>query len=435
MYNIVVLILILGGLLVGGQWLLAHPGEVVISWFGYEITLHIAVVAALICIAMLLVMMFSVAFWQVFTWGSRRKARRKYKSLESGLRQLTVGVTALAMGDEASAQTALSKASALLPNDPLPQLLTAQLLQRQGKHGDAQLQFKQLMQHEVTAALATRKLIEQHVAAKQWEEAATLTLEARKEAPKDRWLVLTLIDLYARNGNAKDILALTEGWGWQSPLTRDERNRFAALGHYLAAIRQPDARRKEQSLRHAVGYAPDFLPAVIDYAEVLLAEGQTRRARKWLLNAWQKSPSDLLIEPILGALSEETPRAQKRYIRPFLKGTPSIYQHLLEAEHAYEQNELDDAKMALERALLLAEDRHALNLMAEVTRKQSGADASAIWLKRAAEAPAREEWVCEHCGSIHDRWLAHCKQCDHLDSLRYMRPETRITSVELTKVN
>lgn len=435
MLQIFFTLLFLGGLLVGGQWLMAHPGEVVITWFGYDITLHIAVVAALLLMLMLVVIMLSVGFWQMFTWGSRRRARKKYRTLESGLKQLTLGVTALAMGDESEAQAALKKASALLPADPLPQLLTAQLLQRQGKHEDAQVQFKQLMQHEVTAALATRKLIEQHVTSRSWGEATRLTEEARLEAPKDRWLVLTLIDLYAREGKCNDILKLTEGWGWQSPLTREERNRYAALAHYLASIKQPDARRKEQSLRHAVGYAPDFLPAIIDFADVLMADNATSRARKWLLTAWEKAPSELLIEPILATIADESPRAQQRLLKPFVKSGATVYHHLLAGEQAYDAGDLDRARTALEAALLLAENKHALSLMAEIEKKENGTDAASVWLKRAAIASAGEEWVCDNCGMVHPKWFAHCTSCQHFDSLRYTRPESRITSVELTAVN
>lgn len=431
MLSFLIFILVVVGLILGGQWLIANPGEMVIHWFGYDITMHIAVVVLLLLTLSVLVSVLAITFWKLLNWPKRRRTRRQMRTLQAGLRHLTLGVTALAMGDEASAQDALKKATLALPNDPLPQLLTAQLLQRQGKHDDARAQFKALMQHEVTAPLATRRLIEQHVQAREWLEATRLTEAARKEAPKDRWLVLTLLDLYARDGNSTAMLALSEGWQWQSPLTKEERHRYAALAHYLSAMRERNDHKKEQSLRHAVGYAPGFLPAVIEYASSLQAQGQLRRARKWLRTAWATSPNLLLIDPILATLHDESPRAQLRLLKAFQKGERTALHHLLAGEQAFEVGELDRARISAEAALALEESKAACSLLARIETASRAGDAANRWLERAVNAPASEAWVCDHCGEQHVQWHMHCSNCQHFDSLRYGRPEARITSVEL----
>ncbi|MDX2095910.1 MAG: heme biosynthesis HemY N-terminal domain-containing protein [Alphaproteobacteria bacterium] len=424
-------IALVASLIFGGQWLIAHPGNVVVHWLGYDITLHIAVVTLLLITLSLLASIVAITVWKIINWPKRRRNRRQLRTLQSGLRQLTLGVTALAMGDEAAADAALKKAVLALPDDPLPQLLTAQLLQRQGKLDDARAQFRVLMQHKVTAPLATRRLIEQHVQAREWIEASKLAEMARKEAPKDRWLVLTLIDLYARDDNSTAMLALSEGWQWQSPLTKDERHRTAALAHYLAARRERDAHKKEQSLRHAVGYAPDFLPAVIDFAAAILAQGQPRRARKWLRGAWEKTPSPLLIAPILATLDGMPARAQLRLLRPFMSAPLTIAHHLLAGEQAFAAREWAAAKTSVEAALTLEENKTACRLMAKIEAALHNEEAANRWLQRAVDAAAGETWVCEHCGEQHPSWHAHCGACQHFDSLRYSRPEARITSVEL----
>lgn len=431
MLSLLTFIAVVAALLLGGQWLMAHPGDVIIHWFGYDITMHIAVAALLLFVVVVVVSMLAIAFGTLLSWPKRRRARRQMRTLQSGLRQLTLGVTALAMGDEAGAEAALKKATLALPDDPLPQLLTAQLLQRQGKLEDARAQFKALMQHAVTAPLATRRLIEQHVEAREWLEATKLTEAARKEAPKDRWLVLTLLDLYARDGNSTAMLTLTEGWQWQSPLSKEERHRHAALAHYLAATRERDAHKREQSLRHAVGYAPDFMPAIIDFADSLEAQGQARRARKWLRAAWEKHASSLLIGPILSTLHEASPRAQLRLLKPFVKGPLTATHHLLAATQAVEVEDWARAKTSAEAALALEESKQACSLMATIEKALHGGDAANRWLERGLHAPQQESWVCDHCGEQHDAWQLHCRACQHFDTLRFARPEARITSVEL----
>ena len=338
------------------------------------------------------------------------------------------------MGNEDVAEEAIKKAMLALPGEPLPQLLTAQLLQRQGKHADAQVQVRALLTHSTTAELATRRLIEQHISRNEWQQAITLAEEARKTAPRDRWLVLTLIDLYAREGKTTPMLALSEGWQWQSPLTKEERNRMSALAYYLAARAETNPHIKEKDLRHAVGYAPDFLPAVIEYAYVLLAENAPRRARKWLLSAWNDTRSPLLIAPILDAVKAASPRLQQRLLRPFLHGQLSATHHLLVARHALATDDAVAARKALEAVLALEENKEAATLMAEFERKLRNDEAATMWLTRAVEAPVSTSWICMKCGTAHAHWHAHCTNCHSFDTLRYERPEARITSVDITTV-
>ena len=424
-------LLFLAGLAVAGDWLFQHPGTVEIDWMGYAVTLHIAILALLLLMLMAVVAILSVWFWRIATWPSRRRARIKHRTFQRGLDQLTRGVTALAMGEDTIAEEALKKALVALPGEPLPQLLTAQLLQRQGKHADAQVQFRALMNHTLTAELATRRLIEQHVERQEWIEAAKLAEEARNRSPRDRWLVLTLIDLYARAGDTGGMLALTEGWQWQSPLAKDERNRYAGLAYYLAAQAATNPRKKEQFLRHAVGYAPAFLPAVSAYAYVMIAQGSPRSARKWLLSAWKANPATVLIAPILASFAHLSPRVQGRLLRPFMRGNQTVAHHLLAARQAMMVDAYAQARTALEEALTLEENKEAILLMAEVERELRSDEAANSWLARAVQAPAGPSWICADCGAAHAEWQSHCAHCTHFDSLRFERPEARITSVEL----
>lgn len=434
MARFILFLILMVPLVLAGNWLLANPGEVNIHWFGYDITLHVAVVAlALLMFGMALAFITSL-MWQLASWPERRRARRQYRTMAKGLAQLTRGVTALSLGDEAGAQVALKKALAALPHEPLPQLLSAQLLQRQGKHDQARVHLNALMRHEITAPLATRKLIEQHLARAEYSSAIHLAETAHRDAPKDRWLALTLIDLYAREKNPSAMLALTEGWQWQSPLSKEERHRFAALAHYIAAQADETPRVKEQHLRHAVGYAPDFQPAAIAYAELLLAQGETKRARKWLRETWDAAPSLLLIAPILKSIDGESPRGQARYLKPFMKGSPHVVRELMAARQAMNVGEPELAKVHALKALELEECKESLAMMAEVEKELNGSVGANPWLAQAMDAPHLATWVCLTCGTTYAQWQAHCDSCQSFDSLRYERPEARITSVEVATV-
>lgn len=417
-------------LTVAGDWLFRHPGMVRIDWLNYDIEIHTAVAVALLGLMYLFALLIAIALWQLFTWPARRRARRRHRTLSKGLMHLTHGVTALALGDETRAETSLKKAQATLPGEPLPKLLTAQLLQRQGKHEAARTHFRGLLAHPATAQLATHRLIEQHLARKEWELAAEQAEDARRDAPKDRWLALTLIDLYARMKQPSRLLQLTEGWHWQSPLTREERHRYAAIG-YLLQAQTEDAtpRSRAQALRHATGYAPDFLPAVQGHAAQMIEAGELRSARKLLQNAWTAHPVPLLIPLILQSTADASPRQQQRFLRAFRQPGPNYF--LLLGQQALNAGEYERAREEAQAALRLEESKQGCAIMAEAEKKLNGAEAATVWLARAMDAPAAPGWICQRCGTHHAAWKLHCSGCDTFDMLMYERPEKRITSVEV----
>jgi HemY protein len=430
MAKFVLFLILLVPLVACGNWLLAHPGLITLDWLGYSVTLHIALAALLFTLCCLLVAALAMLCWQIATWPERRRARRRFRTLARGLRQLTHGVTSLALGDEKAAQKALARASALLPGEPLPQLLTAQLLQRQGQHEAARKELRSLMKHEATAQLATHRLIEQHLADRDWAQAVALAEQVKQESPRDRWLILTLIDLYSRLGDSAQVLKLTEGWQFQSPLSKEERHRYAALAYLQSARGKTDGKARLTTLRHAVGYAPDLLPAVIAYSEQLLAQGERKPARRLLRDAWLRQPDPLLIPLILSAIADETPRAQTRMLAAFLPAEREAPHYLLEARHALAQDRPAEAEDHLERALRLEESKEACLLMAQLQKRLHGDDAANRWLERAARAPAGISWICQGCGHAHGEWQPHCEGCDAFDTLRHETPEARLTSVE-----
>jgi HemY protein len=430
MAKFVLFLILLIPLVAAGNWLLDHPGTLTLDWMGYDIELSILAAAGMLALAALLIFILAMLSWQLVTWPERRRARKKYRTLSKGLRELTHGVTALALGNEALAQKWLKKATAHLPGEPLPQLLTAQLLQRQDNVEGARKELRALMQHEATATLASHQLIEQHVRDKAWQQAITLAETLRAQEPSDRWLALVMIDLYARLNDTAKLLGLTEGWKFKSPLTREERHRYAALAYYLQSKTKDDARAKANDLRHATSYAPDFLPAVIDYSDTLCERDERRSARKLLRNAWAEQPDPLLIEPIIHTLADESPRAQHRFTRAVTKGADTAEAHQLEAALCTELGELEDAETELKAALAREESKPLLKQMAALETKLHGESAANPYLSRAADAPEGMRWICQSCGAADDAWHSHCRQCDTFDSLLRQRPEARITQVE-----
>ncbi len=413
-----------------GNWLLAHPGTVQLYWLDHEITLPVTVATIGVLLACFISSIFLAFLWQLANWPVRYRARKKFRTLTKGLDEITHAVTALALGDEASATRALKKASHALPNEPLPQLLQAQLLQRQGKHEEARQELRALMKHEATSILAARRLIEQHCEERAFGQALALAETLRKEIPEDRWLTLTLIDLYSRHGDTANMLALTEGWKFRSPLQREERHRYAARAYYRMSEQETSTKARLTALRHAASYAPDFIPATLAYANAMLAEGDTRQARKLLRERWLLAPDPLLIAPILASIADTAPEKQPRLLQAFIPKQPTLLAYQLQATHALSMNDMAAAKDALERAMALEETQPLLVLMAEVQQRLHAEETANRLLARAMDAAHGHAWVCQACGHISPYWESHCTRCDVFDSLKHERPETRITRID-----
>ena len=415
MAKFVLFLILLVPVVGAGNWFLLHPGDVQLTWLGYDIRTSIAVAAAALAMSVLAVALLVIALWQLVTWPERHRARRRYRTLTKGLRALTHGVTALALGDEKHARIALKKAAAALPGEPLPQLLTAQLLQRQGDHEAARGQLRALLKHEATAQLASHRLIEQHMTDKEYDAALALAESLHEHDASDRWLTLTLIDLYSRYGNVAALLRLTEGWKFHSPLSRSERHRYAAIAYYLQALSKTEPRAKLTSLRHAVGYAPDFLPAIVPYAALLAERGEHRAARKLLLSAWKHTPDSSLIAPILASIAHEKERLQPRLIEVFCNEPKRIADTLLAASHAVARGEYNAALHALDA--LVSDSRESLKLRADIAQATQSDEAANRLLARALQAPALAAWECGACGHAHSAWQLHCSHCGAFDAV------------------
>jgi HemY protein len=431
MIRFLVFILLLIPLMLAGDWLLSNQGQITIQWFDYTIQISTALAVFTLAACFVLVTVIFLLLAQLVQWPERRRARKRYRTLGRGLTHLTQGFTALALGDDMAAMASLKKARLALPNEPLPQLLSAQLLQRQGKHEEARGFLRALLKHDATAELATHKLIEQHMTRREWSQAIALAEPAHRDAPRDRWLLLTLIDLYAHIGNASAMLALTEGWQFRSPLEKTERHRIAALAHYTLAKSADELHIAQQHLQQAVNYAPEFLPALVEFSTYLATHDASSKARKLLRKAWLIHPSPLLIAPILLSIAAEKERQQPRLLKSFLNEPRRAAHYLLEAQYALDHHEHERAKPLLEAALALEESKHACAMMADVERELRGTQAANGWMARAMDAPTAESWLCDRCGHAHAHWHMHCGSCSAFDSLHFGRPEARITSVEV----
>jgi HemY protein len=433
MARFILFLLLLIPLSAAGMWLMDNPGFITIEWFGYEIRLAMAAALITLTLALFVVIWLALLFWQLLNWPERRGLRKKLHHTEKGLQMLTRSVTALALHDSVAAEKSLHQAVRLLPQSALPRLLAAQLAQSQGNSEKSAEHLRFLLADKDTSIFATRRLIDQRMQQKNYEEALILALQAHQDQPRDHWTTLVLVDLYFRCSRLDDVIALCTGVKLHSALSREERHRFAAIAYYQRAIKELEPLAKIRALKHATNYAPEFLPAVILFAQHYSEHNQPRDALKILRRAWAHAPQPSLMAMLMALLAPMNPRQQRRMAATLAakaKGTAEAA--LLEAHIAKDQERYDDAATILQAAIAQHDRKPLYALMAEVAPKIEGKQSDATtWMKRAMDAPNEPRWHCASCGAMQSQWELHCSSCGALDSSVWGQPEMTKAEVQL----
>ncbi|MFZ4125303.1 MAG: heme biosynthesis HemY N-terminal domain-containing protein [Rickettsiales bacterium] len=433
MAKFIVFLLLLIPLSTGAMWLMDHPGFITIEWFGYEIRMAMALVIVALAITLMLTTWLGLLFWQLFHWPEKRRLRKELSRKDKGLQQLTRSVTALALQDTHSAERALHQAVKLLPTSALPRLLAAQLAHSQGNNTKSAEHLRFLLGDKDTSLFATRRLIDQHMQQKQYEEALVLALQAHQDQPRDHHTNLVLMDLYFHCNRLDDVIAQATSTKLHHGLSRSERHRFAGIAYYLIAIKETEPLARLRALKHATNYAPDFLPAVILLAQHYIEQAQSRDAFKVLRRAWVSAPHPALLQQLLAYLAPLPAKRQRRIAAMLaLKAKGTAEAALLEATIAQQQERYEDASRILHAAIAQHDRKPLYSAMADVAVKLSGQAADANpWFKRAMDAPNEPRWHCASCGASQNQWELHCTSCGALDSSVWGQPEVTRSEIQV----
>ena len=134
MFRVPLYLLILMALAFGMAWLVDRPGEIMLTWQGYQIETSLLVgLGVLLAVVAALVMIWNVlrfSFRLPPTMSVANRTRRR----EKGYAALSRGIIAVGMGDARLASKAAAEVQRLLPDEPLALLLRAEAAQLTGDH-------------------------------------------------------------------------------------------------------------------------------------------------------------------------------------------------------------------------------------------------------------------------------------------------------------
>jgi len=413
-------------------WLAQRPGTVAIQWLGYRIettvgllVLAVGVFAALVALLYRLWRFLRRAPGGVGRSMQTSRRRRGYKAL-------TQGMVAVAAGEADEAARLAKRADSLLDEPPLTMLLSAQAAQLNGDEAAAKRYFNAMLERDETRFLGLRGLLT--LALREGDDAAALDYarQARALRPRTPWVLTSLFELSERAGDLETARrAIDEAARAKAlPAPEAERKRAVlALERARAARAGGERQAALAQARAALKHAPALTPAATLAADLLIEEGQRRKALKLLERAWAAAPHPDLARAYLHAQESADAIERLKALHRLVGARPDHPEsHLALARAALAAQLWGEARRHLASAAgdggLEGHPREAVcRLMAELEdSERADAAAARAWLTRAASAPPDPAWVCGACGAVAGAWSARCGACDAFDTLAWKPP-------------
>jgi HemY protein len=413
------------GLLASGlAWLADRPGQMLLTWQGYEI--ETTVFRAVVIFAIL--MGIAVFLWSLFRqlWNSPAAVGRMVnrRRQERGLEALSSGMIAIGAGDRSQAMRHAIQARKALPNEPLTHLLRAQAAQLSGDRTTSRRIFEAMLGSKETEQLGLRGLFLEAEREGEHEAARQFAERALRLNPQLGWPIDALFELQCRASDwagALDTLAAGKRNGHFEKAVADRR-RAVILTAQAQALEDTNAEKSLALATEAHNLAPDLVEAGAIAGRIYSSRGQTGKVARVIEQTWRRAPHPDLAVAYAYARSGDSPKDRLERVKNLARTTPhSVEAPIAVAHAAIEAHDWTEARKALAPLIESRLSQRVCTLMARVEGEQFGnAGRVREWLARAANAPRDPAWTAD--GVVADRWAAISPVTGTLDAFQWKVP-------------
>lgn len=424
MLRVLVIFVLVGFLAAGIAWFADRPGEITITWLGYEIHTSLMLTVGVIVLGFIAM----VATWTVLRgllgapgaitsfFRNRRQAR--------GLEALTRGVVAAGAGDAGAARRYAALAHRSLGDTPLAQLLRAQAAQLSGDRATVHLVFDQMLGDRDTEVLGLRGLFVQAQQEGQAGQARAYAERALAINPHLGWAARAVLAMQAGAGDWAAAEATIEACRRHKLLDADEANAKLAAVATARAMRleerDPGAALEQALVAHKL--APALVPAAVIAGRLLAATGQQRKAAKTLEKTWRLTPHPDVAEIYGAVYTGRSPRERLKRVKALVAKAPAAAEGPIAiARAAVEARDWDQAHAALQPLADSVPSARVCALMAEI---EFGAHAdegrARQWLASAMHAPRDPAWVAD--GHVSETWAPTSPATGELGAFEWKVP-------------
>lgn len=395
-------------------WIAERPGTVSVEWMEYEFHFQFGFFLLLGLIALLCALFLHGIIRGLLDLPKNITKHRQKKRTEKGYIALTRGLTAVAAGDQKTAQQQANRASTLLSSEHgLPLLLEAQAARMDGREEDAEEHFIKLTQHKDTAFLGVRGLLQSALDQGQHDRALELARDAHDLNPKQPWIIKIRYDLEVKSHawiDARKTLKRAEKTK-AFPADKIKSDRVVI---YLASAedhaQNGETEQAFEDIKKAYKLAPDFVPASCAMARAYLDQNKRSRAVQILERAWKAGahPDILTLwgQAMPGRKAKNVLARLKWYERLLAINPQSVQALQAVAEAAIKDGLWGEARSYLDQAENIRPTSQLYTLRAALEEKSGSGDEATTqaYLNKAQNTEAEPVWVCTETGRIYDRW-------------------------------
>jgi len=409
-------------------WFGDRPGMVSIEWQGWLIELSVGrfVLAATFALTVALIV---IGFFRaVGHVPARIRESLRISRRERGYRALTRGMVAVAAGDPDEANRQAQRADLLLEEPPLTMLLSAQAAQLNGDEEAATRYFNGMLKRPETAFLGVRGLLIQAQKNNDRRGAMEYAERAYQLQPKTPWVLTTMFDLQIAERRWVAALATLEQaikLSVVSAETARTRRATVLLGCSGEAEADGDSAKALKFAKQSNTLAPDFLPALLRTADLMIRAGKTRPATRMIQDAWQRIPHPDLARLYgdIDKVGSDALKRVKRFEQLLSFNAEHVESHIALAEAALAAELWGKARNHLEKAVCDNPSARVCRMMTDLEELSGeNPDAAHTWLLRASEAQPSPAWVCSDCGAVWGDWTPVCGNCQTLGTLAWELP-------------
>ncbi len=423
------LVLFLLGVLLlasGLAWLADRPGNLLITWEGYEI--ETSVFRAIVILAVLIGA--AIFIWSLLRqiWSSpaiisQSLSRRRQ---QRGLDALSSGMIAIGAGDRSTATRYAIQARRSLPNEPMTHLLRAQAAQLSGDRATARRIFEAMLASPDTEQLGLRGLFLEAKREGEPEAARQFADRAARLNPRLAWPLEAQFEMQCKAADwaaAAETVAVAKRNGH---LERDvaDRRRALMLAAQAQALEESNADKALAMATEAHTLAPDLIPSAAVAGRILASRGQTAKAAKIIQRTWSQSPHpDLAAAYAYARIGDSTHDRLDRIKQLALLKPYDVESGVAWATAAIEAREFRVARHALQPFLKEKLTRRVARLMARIETEEKGdAGRAREWIARAATAARDPVWTAD--AMILDAWAPISPVTGTLDAVEWRAPVT-----------
>ena len=429
MFRILSFIIVVFALGLGFAWLADRPGDMIVTFNGYqyEVTLMVAAVAvvAVVAAAMILWWLLKSIWMSPYLVSRYFRVRRR----DRGYQALSTGMLAAGAGDVALARRMNKQAGKLISADqePLLHLLEVQTLLLEGDHEKARGKFEAMLDDAELRPLGLHGLYLEAQRLGNKEVARHYAIEASRDAPQLIWAANAALEDKVEAGEWDESLKLLDRQKASGQLAKAEadRKRAVLLTAKADEMLDRDALAAKNAALEANRLAPDLVPAAVVAARALFRQNDLRRGSKILEAAWKKEPHPEIADAYVNARpGDSTQDRLARACKLKKLRTNNADSALAVARAALDAGEFKLAREEAEAAIRLRATEGAYLLRADIEEAETG-DQGRVrhWLQRALRAPRDPAWSAD--GAVSDRWLPLSPVTGRLDAFEWQQPVER----------